>query len=83
MTTSTKWQLARDSAERYQTVLTPSILGPFAKALVDFAEMKVNEQVVDVGSGTGAAARYAAEAVGKSGWVMGIDVNESMIEVAR
>jgi len=83
MTTSTQWQLARESAERYQGILTPAILGPFAKALVDFAALQSNEWVVDVGCGTGAAARYAAEAVGIPGRVTGEDVNAGMIEVAR
>ncbi len=83
MTTSTQWQLARESAERYQTILTPTILGPFAQALVDFAQVQQGERVVDVGCGTGAAARYAAEVVGSAGHVVGIDVNASMIDVAR
>ncbi len=83
MTTSTQWQLARASAERYQRILTPAILGPFARALVDFATPQGQEQVVDVGCGTGAAARYAAKAVGYSGRVTGIDVNAGMLEVAR
>ena len=83
MTTSTQWQLARGAAERYQNILTPAILGPFAEMLVDFATLQVGERVVDVGCGTGAAARYAAEAVGPSGQVMGIDVNAGMLEVAR
>ena len=83
MTTSTQWQLARASAERYQRILTPMILGPFARALVDFAALRQRERVLDVGCGTGAAARYAAEAVGNWGEVVGIDVNASMLEVAR
>ena len=83
MTASTQWQLARESAERYQSILTPAILGPFAKALVDVAGLQINEWVIDVGCGTGAAARYAAEAIGNSGRVLGLDVNVSMLEVAR
>jgi len=43
----------------------------------------VNERVVDVGCGTGAAAQHTAEAVGISGRVTGIDLNAGMIEVAR
>lgn len=83
MIASTQWQLARDSAERYQTVLTPTILGPFARALVEFAAPQMGEWIVDVGCGTGAAARYAAEAVGRIGKVAGVDVNAGMIDVAR
>lgn len=83
MTTSTQWQLAQESAERYQSILTPSILGPFARALVTFAALRPGEWVVDVGCGTGAAARFAAETVGETGFVMGVDVNAAMLAVAR
>lgn len=83
MVTSTQWQLARAAAERYQHILTPAILGPFARALVDVATLQANESIVDVGCGTGAAARYSAEVVGGSGQVVGIDVNAGMLDVAR
>lgn len=83
MITSTQWQLARESAERYQNILTPVILGPFAKALVEAAAPKADEWVVDVGTGTGAAARYAARMMGPSGRVTGVDVNAGMLEVAQ
>ncbi|MCA9340664.1 MAG: class I SAM-dependent methyltransferase [Candidatus Saccharibacteria bacterium] len=40
-------------------------------------------QMVDVGCGTGAAARHAAKKVGASGYVIGVDVNSEMLNVAR
>lgn len=83
MAISTEWQLAREDAERYEQILVPAILGPAARALVDWSALKGGESVLDVGSGTGAAARYAAELVGSSGRVIGIDVNAGMIEVAK
>lgn len=83
MTVSTQWQLARRAAERYQRVLTPTILGPFAQALVTHAALQSGERVLDVGCGTGAATRVAAETVGPTGHVLGVDVNPSMIDVAR
>ena len=83
MAISTEWQLAREAAERYDQILVPAILGPAARALVDWSALKGDETVLDVGSGTGAAARYAAELVGSSGRVIGIDVNAGMIEVAK
>lgn len=82
MPTSTQWQLAQDAAERYQSILTPYILGPFAETLVEFAELRPGDRIIDVGCGTGAAARHAAQIVGENGSVTGIDLNRSMLAVA-
>ncbi len=83
MPTSTHWQVAHDTAERYEAVLVPSILGPVAKALVDAVVPRRGEHVVDVGTGTGAAARCAARRVGAAGRVTGVDVNAGMLAVAQ
>jgi len=83
MATSTQWQLVRDAAERYERVAVPAILGPFAQALVEWAKLPPSAFVLDVGCGTGAAARYAAAQVGPSGRVIGVDVNAGMIAVAK
>ena len=83
MSTSTKWQLARSTAEQYEAVLVPSILGPAAEALVTWAAPQSGEAVIDIGCGTGAAARYAAAWVGGGGRVTGVDVNDGMLGVAR
>lgn len=79
---SKDWQLANDAAERYEAILVPSILGPFAKALVDFADLRPGMTVVDVGCGTGAATRFAAEKIGDPAQVTGTDVNAAMLSVA-
>jgi ubiquinone/menaquinone biosynthesis C-methylase UbiE len=81
--TSTQWQLTGSSAERYQRFIVPYITGPFAQALVDWAMPQAAELVVDVGCGTGAASRLAAQRVGPSGRVIGVDINAGMLEVAR
>jgi ubiquinone/menaquinone biosynthesis C-methylase UbiE len=83
MTPSTHWQLAREAAERYDAILIPTILGPAARALVDWAQPRRGMAVLDVGCGTGAAARHAAERVGASGRVVGVDLNPAMLAVAR
>lgn len=83
MTTSTEWQLAREAAERYEKILVPTILGPAARALVDWSAIKDGETILDIGTGTGAAARFAAERVGATGRVIGIDINPGMIQVAK
>lgn len=83
MTVSKEWQLQRDAAEQYEDVLVRSILGPFARLIVDRSELQVGQRVLDVGCGTGAATRYAAEKVGTTGRVAGLDVNPGMIDVAK
>lgn len=83
MATSTQWQLARDAAERYERILVPAILGPAARALVEWSDLQEGETIVDIGCGTGAAARFATEQVGSSGRVSGVDLNAGMIDVAR
>ena len=83
MKTSTQWQLDRDSAQAYERLLVPWILGPAAKALVDSLPLFQGAKVLDIGCGTGAAARFAGLAVGSGGRVVGVDVNAAMLEVAR
>lgn len=83
MAVSTQWQLARDAAERYESILVPTLLGPAARALVESAHLVGGEAVLDVGCGTGAAARYAAQRIGQSGRVMAVDINPGMLEVAK
>lgn len=83
MATSKQWQLARDAAERYERILVPAILGPAARPLVEWSDPRDGEAVADIGCGTGAAARFAAEKAGASGRVAGVDLNAGMIDVAK
>ena len=54
-----------------------------ARRLVDFANITANSTVLDIATGTGMVAFYAASKVGTHGSVIGIDISEGMIEVAN
>jgi SAM-dependent methyltransferase len=51
--------------------------------LVALAGLHSGERVLDVACSTGGVTRRAAQAVGAAGKVVGIDVNESMLSMAR
>jgi ubiquinone/menaquinone biosynthesis C-methylase UbiE len=51
--------------------------------LLDLANVHAGDRVLDVACGTGIVARNAADRVGASGSVIGVDLNENMLTVAR
>ena len=54
-----------------------------AKRLGDLVDPKPGQHVLDVGCGTGLLTRQVADAVGKNGIVVGIDISEGMLAQAR
>jgi len=70
-------------AELYQSFFVPTIAGPMTGELVDAAALQPGERVLDVACGTGVVARAAAERVGPTGTVTGIDLAPDMLEVAE
>jgi ubiquinone/menaquinone biosynthesis C-methylase UbiE len=78
------WQ-GRDtsSAEAYERYAVPAVFGPWAHDLVALAALRPGERVLDVACGTGVVTRLAAEQVGASGRVVGLDFSPGMLQVAR
>jgi ubiquinone/menaquinone biosynthesis C-methylase UbiE len=84
MTGQSFWQqVGGSAAERYEHDLVPAIFASWAPILVDTAKIQPGDHVLDVACGTGAVTRIAAERVGDGGRVVGLDVNASMLGVAR
>jgi ubiquinone/menaquinone biosynthesis C-methylase UbiE len=69
--------------ENYQRYFVPAIGVPLAADLIDTAALRPGERVLDVACGTGAVARLAAERVGLTGAVAGLDLNPGMLAVAQ
>ncbi|MDO8682641.1 MAG: arsenite methyltransferase [Armatimonadota bacterium] len=76
-------QEAGYEAEALDSVPEGANLGLGCGNLVAIAGIKEGEVVLDLGSGAGLDAFLAADRVGKSGKVIGVDMTPEMIEAAR
>ena len=83
MKTNEQWQISGDAAELYERYVARYILGPWAQGLIDAGNLQPGERALDLACGTGLVARIAAEKVGRSGKVAGLDLNGGMLAVAR
>ena len=69
--------------ENYERYFVPAIGAPLALELVEAAGLAEGERVLDAACGTGIVARLAAERVGPTGTIAGLDINRGMLTVAR
>jgi arsenite methyltransferase len=70
-------------AKDLESIPQSSILGVGCGAPIKLACLREGETIVDIGSGAGIDAFLAANIVGKSGRVIGIDMTDEMLEKAR
>jgi SAM-dependent methyltransferase len=82
MTDQQQWHLAGTAPEIYAEHLVPAVFAPWAPVLLDAAAVEIGHTVLDLACGTGVVAAAAAERVGPSGAVTGVDINPGMIAVA-
>jgi len=78
-----QYTLSGSAAEMYERNMVPAIFEPFARDLLEFADLQKGESILDVACGTGIVARLAWPKVIPTGRVVGLDVNPGMLEVAR
>jgi len=76
-------QVAGTAAEIYERFFVPALFAEWAGRVADAAGVTSGQRVLDVACGTGVLARAALDRVGAAGSVVGLDVNEGMLEVAR
>ncbi len=77
-----QWQVAGNAAETYERALVPAVFAAWAPLVVELAAPRPGERVLDVACGTGVVARLVAERVGRTGEVVGLDLNPGMLAVA-
>lgn len=76
------WQVEAESARFYEEYFVPALFAQWAPRTVNAVHIKPGDRVLDVACGTGLAARFAANKVGKTGSVVGYDLNPGMLAVA-
>lgn len=81
--TSLYAKYAASPPQNYEDYFVPAIGAPFARRLLATAKPAAGERVLDVACGTGVATRLAAEAVGPTGSVAGLDPTPGMLQQAR
>jgi SAM-dependent methyltransferase len=77
------FQLSTEAAEIYEHKFVPALFGEWADHLVAAADITAGRAVLDVACGTGVVARAVADRLAGSGRVVGVDINEGMLAVAR
>jgi SAM-dependent methyltransferase len=83
MTKSDSYMLAvgRDGVDRL--ALLNRIYGPFTEAFLSECGLHSGMTVMDVGCGTGTVTVWIASKVGPEGYVLGVEVSNEQLEVAR
>jgi ubiquinone/menaquinone biosynthesis C-methylase UbiE len=78
-----KGQVSNTAAEVYDEFFVPALFQDWTAIVLDAASVTSGQRVLDVACGTGVLARAAAYRVGDSGSVVGLDINDGMLAVAR
>jgi len=76
------FQISSAQAETYETQFVPALFSHWVEPVLDAAGVDTGQRVLDVACGTGVVARQAADRVGASGEVVGVDLNPAMLAVA-
>jgi ubiquinone/menaquinone biosynthesis C-methylase UbiE len=76
-------ETASNPAETYESYMVPTLFAPWASQLIESANPRAGERVLDVATGTGIVARRVAPRVGPNGRVVALDINPGMLAVAH
>lgn len=83
MEATSRGQVTRSAADIYEEFFVPALFGDWTARVSEAAELKPGDRVLDVACGTGVLAREASTRVRPGGSVVGVDINDGMLTVAR
>lgn len=82
MTDRATGQVNASAADYYEQHFVPALFKHRTASLLDVAGVSPGDRVLDVGCGTGVLARDTWQHMNRSGSVVGVDLNDGMIETA-
>lgn len=77
------FRITREQAELYEERFVPALFRNWVDPVLDATDVQAGQRLLDVACGTGVVARAAADRVGSTGSVTGLDLNPAMLDVAR
>ena len=77
------YAMGRSEAESERLIRQSGLYAPFTRRLFEQAGLRPGMRALDVGTGAGDVALIAAEMVGASGGVVGVDHNPEVLATAR
>ncbi|MBZ0293670.1 MAG: class I SAM-dependent methyltransferase [Anaerolineae bacterium] len=83
MSKSKDWQIPGSGAEIYESVFVPAMMEEWSIRAMDYANLQLEERVLDIACGTGTLTRRLPKSVGPNGQVVGLDISSEMLAVAR
>ena len=81
ITTREQWETAAGAWHRWGPTLA-SWLGPVTEVMLDMAEVRSGDRVLDVAAGAGEQTLVVARRVGPSGHVLATDISSNLLEFA-
>ena len=82
MAATESFQITTEQADLYEERFVPALFAHWVDPVLDAAGVTAGQDVLDVACGTGIVARHAADRVGPTGHVTGLDLNPAMLAVA-
>jgi ubiquinone/menaquinone biosynthesis C-methylase UbiE len=76
-------QVTEDAARVYEEFFLPALFQEWSPRVVESAQIQHGLRVIDVACGTGALAITIADKIGPNGSIIGVDINEGMLDIAK